>query len=374
MKKILSTCFFIIAIATVSAQEIKLEPNFQKGLKFYHSGEYRVALDHFNNAVKAMPDNAAAYYYLGYVYSNLGNTPQSGESFKKGYDIEPDNVEIMAALANYYIDINEFKKAENLLDKAIKISPNYPESYNNRGVLLFRKGQFKLALENYNTAIKLDSSFALAYSNRGTARYYNQDVANASKLDVRLAISDFNKALQLAPNLEVALKNRGFAYRLLGEVDSSMADYDAYITNNSRNESGYIERGRLKMELKDYKSALEDFMTALELKPDAAHAYYERAHAKTKLNYYNEAINDLIKAIAYDPQFTGNSTYKIAANYALMNEKAKSLKFLKQCLANKYFQNPKRLQAFVDDADFDNLKKDADFIALREKAIKQVKR
>jgi tetratricopeptide (TPR) repeat protein len=128
------------------------------------------------------------------------------------------------------------------------------------------------------------------------------------------------------------------------------------------------------MELKDYKSALEDFMTALEIKPNAAHAYYERAQAKTKLNYYSEAIDDLIKAIAYDQQLTANSTYKLAANYALMNEKARALKFLRICLANKYFQNPKRLQDFVNDTDFDNLKKDADFIALREKAKKQAKR
>jgi tetratricopeptide (TPR) repeat protein len=280
----------------------------------------------------------------------------------------------MAALANYYIDINEFKKAENLLDKAIKINPNYPESYNNRGVLFFRKGLYKSALENYNTAIRLDSSFALAYSNRGTARYYNQDIANASKLDVRLAINDFNKALQLEPDLEVALKNRGFAYRLLGEIDSSMTDYNTYIMKNPRSENGYIERGRLKMELKNYKSALEDFMTALEVKPDAALAYYERANAKSKLKYYEAAIEDYIKAMAYNPQFTSNSLYKIAGNYALLNNKVLSLKFLKQCLANKFFEDRKRLEYFIADTDFDNLKKDADFIALKEKAKKQAKR
>lgn len=373
MKKILLFVLVVCCVRLLLAQQIQLEPNFQTGLKFFHSGEYKVAIDYFNNSLKNIPDNAEAYYYLGYAYQYIGNEKAAGENFLKGHKADNENVKIMAALANHYTDIGDYKKAENLLDRAIKTNPNYPESYNNRGVLFFRKGNYRAALENYNNAIRLDSTFALAYSNRGTARYYYQDVATASKTDIQLAINDFNKALQLEPQLEVALKNRAYAYRLLGETDASMKDYDTYIQNNPRNYSGYVERGKLKMELKEYKKALEDFMIALEYKPDAADAYYERANAKSKLNYFNEAIDDLIKAMAYDQRFTGNSLYKIAANYALMNEKAKAMAFLNRCAATKFFESRKRFEVFINDTDFDNLKKEKEFIAFKARVKKKVK-
>jgi tetratricopeptide (TPR) repeat protein len=343
------------------------------GLKLFHSGEYHVALEYFKNSIAAMPDNAEAYYYLGYSYQYIGNISAAGQSFLKGLKADKNNVKIMAALASHYTDIGEYKKAEVLLDKAIRTSPNYPETYNNRGVLFFRKGNYRAALENYNIAIRLDSSFALAYSNRGTVRYYYQDVEKASKADIRLAIKDFNKALELEPYLDVALKNRANAYRLLGEKDSSLADYERYIQNNPKNYSGYLGRGKLKLETKQYKNAIEDFMIALEYKPDEAEVYYEMANAKSKLNYYNEAIDDLIKAMAYDAWFTGNCLYKIAANYSLMNEKAKAMAFLNRCAATKFFENRKQYEAFINDNDFDNLKNEKQFIAFKERLKRKVK-
>jgi tetratricopeptide (TPR) repeat protein len=374
MKKIAIIFSSLLICLQLIAQKIESEPNFQHGVTFFNLGEYRVALDHFNNAINAKPNNAMAYYYLGYINLYLGKKQESGEYFNKAYKIEPNDAVIAAALANFYTESYDFKKAEKLLEKAIRINPFYPESYNNKGVLLFKRGQYRAALENYNIAIKLDSTFALAYSNRGTVRYYNQDVSSASKTDLRLAINDFNKALQLEPNLEIALKNRGIAYKLMGELDSSMIDYNIFIQQNPKNESGYLERGKLKIQQKDYKSAIEDFMIALELKPDFAEAYYQRANAKSKLKYYEAANEDLIKAMAYNQNIIPRALYKIAANYAMLNDSTKAQKFLNECFAKNYFSSKDNLQQFFKDEDFNNLKNNKEFIAFKEKLKKLYKK
>ena len=66
------------------------------------------------------------------------------------------------------------------------------------------------------------------------------------------------------------------------------------LTENNRTISAetYERRGREKIQLGDYKGAIEDFTRAIHLKPDYGFYYYSRGYAKYLLGRYSASIVD----------------------------------------------------------------------------------
>ncbi len=65
----------------------------------------------------------------------------------------------------------------------------------------------------------------------------------------------------------------------------------------------YFYSGNKKVELGDYRSAIEDYNKAIKIIPKFAEAYYGRGLAKGKLGDYRGAIEDYNKAIKIIPKF-----------------------------------------------------------------------
>ena len=69
----------------------------------------------------------------------------------------------------------------------------------------------------------------------------------------------------------------------------------------------YNNRGNSKIELKDYKAAIDDYKKAIskgnKLKVNYAFAYNGRGIARANLGHYKEAIVDYDQAVKLDPDY-----------------------------------------------------------------------
>lgn len=61
------------------------DAHFQQGLKLYFKQQYEGAIKEFEEAVKIDPENAKAYYFLGYTYYKLKDMPKAMETFEQAY-------------------------------------------------------------------------------------------------------------------------------------------------------------------------------------------------------------------------------------------------------------------------------------------------
>lgn len=61
---------------------------FQQGLKLYFMQQYEGAIKEFDEAIKIDPENAKAYYFIGYSYYKLKNMPKAMETFEQAYDLD----------------------------------------------------------------------------------------------------------------------------------------------------------------------------------------------------------------------------------------------------------------------------------------------
>ena len=121
----------------------------------YSAGGFDKAIANFNEAIRARPHDAIAFYSRGNAYESKGD-----------YD---------RAIADY--------------NEAIRLNPNNALAFNNRGIAYASKGNQFRAIADYNEAIRLKPDYAGAFCNRGIARQKinnngdNDDKAKARQLD-----------------------------------------------------------------------------------------------------------------------------------------------------------------------------------------------
>jgi len=143
---------------TVAKSLHKARPFNNRGLAYFHQGNFLKAISDYNKAIEINPHYAEAYNNRGLILAQKGYSPEA------------------------VLDFN----------KAIEINPKYADAYNNRGIVYAIQGDFNQAISNLSQAIKINSNDAEAYCNRGSAYYGEGNITQAS--------SDYNRANEINPN------------------------------------------------------------------------------------------------------------------------------------------------------------------------------
>lgn len=91
MKKVL-LCLSLLACLSAPIALFAGEGGLRNALHLYYRGDYQEAVEAFKEVIAEDPENASAYYYLGYTYQEMGNYIAARMAFKKTYEINPDFV------------------------------------------------------------------------------------------------------------------------------------------------------------------------------------------------------------------------------------------------------------------------------------------
>ncbi len=133
---------------------------FNRGTARYEKGNYGLAIQDLNEAVRLRPDYTAAFYNRGNLYYNMGDHNRAIQDFSE----------------------------------AIRLKPDFAGAFVGRGIVYGDEGEYDLAIQDFNEAIRLNPDFAAAFYNRG--------VAYDKKGDRERAEADFAVARQFGHRLK----------------------------------------------------------------------------------------------------------------------------------------------------------------------------
>jgi tetratricopeptide (TPR) repeat protein len=102
--------------------------------------------------------------------------------------------------------------------------------------------------------------------------------------------------------LAEAFNNRGMAYRLKGDLDRAIADYNQAIKLNSKFAQAYNNRGVAYDNKGEYDHAIQDYDQAIKLKP-SAEVHFNRGNAYLGKGQYDHAIDDYNQALKLKSDF-----------------------------------------------------------------------
>jgi tetratricopeptide (TPR) repeat protein len=252
------------AVETLGASEF-----FKQGLDKFQRGDYRRAIQDFNEALRINPDLA-----------------------------DSEAVASLQASAYYYRGMSRYKKGDSLgaiqdYSQVLGINPHHVEAYSNRGWIRSELGDRWGAMQDYNQALQIDSVHIKTYLNRSSLRVELEDYQGA--------IADCNAVLHINPNLPKAYLNRGLARFELEDYQKAMDDYNQVLQINPNIAEAYFNRGLNQIALGDYQDAIADFNQALQLNPDYTQAYLNRGYTRLQVGDNWGSIEDFDQALKLDP-------------------------------------------------------------------------
>ncbi|MDA0745775.1 MAG: tetratricopeptide repeat protein [bacterium] len=211
----------------VSKDATLFQARVDLGRAYYHTGEYDLAISHYNAALEMRPTSAfvrnllgLAYYHKGHAdravieyeraiennnryldaYLNLGLTyfytgkiDEAIRVYQQALELnagEDDRHFIYRNLGMAYAQKGEIDQAEQAYVEALKFSPDYAEAYVSLGNLAFNQGKYQTAIEKYNKAVinlpndpSLRLKLGLAYFNEKAFGDAIQNLQKTVELD-----------------------------------------------------------------------------------------------------------------------------------------------------------------------------------------------
>lgn len=291
-----------IALATRAIETGDLTPaDLRRGLNFRarvyrRSGFHDRAIDDYSTLIRRDPLDADALLDRGWTFYGKGDHDRAIADYGAALRLRPDALAYNnRCLA--YMDKRRYVEAIEDCGRAIELgrNPSLKWAYRNRGLAHSRSGDQDRAIEDYSAAIRLDPGYTDAYIGRGWS--YARKALNAR------AIEDYTTALRLAPRHALAYNNRCMVYRKEGQYDRAITDCTRSIELGLGTDLhwSYSNRGWAYLGKRLYRRAIDDYSTAIELKPDYAHAFYGRGRAYWGAGEWRRAAEDYRRAAELDP-------------------------------------------------------------------------
>ena len=146
------------------------EALFQKATLARRSGDHRLALTHYREAILMSPGRAEIYQAYGSLLSELGRKTEAMAELEKAIHLNPGLAEAHYDLGIVLKDMGDLSRAEAAYRNTLRLDPRHVDARNNLGVLLARQGDIRAAAEQFREALRIDPGHTGAAANLSGAQ------------------------------------------------------------------------------------------------------------------------------------------------------------------------------------------------------------
>ena len=317
---------------------------FESGLKQAKSNP-QGAIETFKSATNEESNFAEAWYNIGVLEQQLGNTSEANKAYEKAISMRPDMAESYNNQAKMLIDEGKVDEAERMLLKIVEdngIAPYNVQANLNLGMIYRQKGEAILEKERGGTEPKFsmegaenkgeiknkeaydmfaksvvyirkalagDSNNIYCYENLA-AIYYLMNSLEVARLVSDQAVikySEYNEELQkqlsagritqeemdkkmYSPkDLSAIYNTSGLIYLAEGEVSMGNAEFKKAVEADPTNVKAMLNVAGIAVNVQDYQLAYDLYNKVLALEPDNVEAYLSKGVAARGLNNTDEA-------------------------------------------------------------------------------------
>jgi tetratricopeptide (TPR) repeat protein len=114
----------------------------QQGIQKLETGDFRGAIDDFNQALEINPNLAPVYSYRGFARFLLGNPEDALADLTQAIKLDPNNAQAYENRGRIHLEMGNLQQAINDFTQAIEIDPTFVRAYDEQ--LLTTLRQFKL--------------------------------------------------------------------------------------------------------------------------------------------------------------------------------------------------------------------------------------
>lgn len=190
-------------------------------------GNYDIAKNQLNTALKVNEFEPEAYYLKGRLFRTLGDTNLAASSYKTAIEVDPNYYDAYIEVALLYA-ARKSDLAKEYYSSAIGIRPRSIEAWYNKAMYLqetgdSKKERYKEAFTCYDEILKIDPTFVAAHFNKGFVFLeYLQQYDSAAHY--------FTNAVTIFPDYYQAYYNRGLCNESMNKIGEAESDYRKALT------------------------------------------------------------------------------------------------------------------------------------------------
>ena len=253
-----ATCFLLLTVGT-GCEDVQARRLIKEGNDLFRAGEYKAAVEKYNEAEKRNPEIGKLYINRAYAYQqqfvsgtdtaeNKAVADGAIGSYKKFLQFEPQRKDVRDLLIQLWLDSRHFDDARNFFQSVLNRDPNNLEAVRTLGVIEAKVPNFEGALKWYERRAEIEPRNPESWYAVGTLiweQLHNHGADSAQPLmgPERLALADrgiaaLEKALRLNDKYTEAYTYANLIYReraighgdttdpLLGQTAHALADAD----------------------------------------------------------------------------------------------------------------------------------------------------
>lgn len=359
-----SICFPFKANAQINAEQV-----LTIGRNVLSMDDYMLAIQYFNQAIKAKPYLADPYFFRALAKLNLddyagaeadctiaiennkfkteayklrgfarqiqGKDSLAVEDYNIGLSYNPLDKNFLFYKAVALTDLNKYEEADSTFGVLLRQYPKFEEGFSAKARLDLERNDTIAALDDIEKSLSISKAQINPYLMKAEIYWKRQDWANAG--------SALDAAIRLRPELPDLYVNRAFVRYNSDDFFGAMSDYNYAIELDPQNYAAYFNRGLLRYEVKDLKKAEEDMSEVIRLNPTNVHAYFNRGLIRLEEDKNKEALADFRFIESKYPRFYPIYYAMAEAERNLGNNRQAAFLIHKgEELVENYVENPEK--------------------------------
>ena len=233
-------------------------------MSLYKEGRTADAIDMLNKVMDLRKDIGVAYFRLGSIYMNEGQTDKALEVLRQGLSNASNDYDVFRSYIQTLRRAQRFDEiVENFHEKSYPEIPFDPEIWNDVGFAYAHLKEWDKAIDFYNRALSVDSKYAEPFYNLGDA--YLTMATDKKALDlVEKSLVQFQQAIETDANYPSPYFGLGRAYRILRDADAAVLNFKKAVTLQPDFDEAYYFLGLTYLDKGEKSLALQCFLTIKE--------------------------------------------------------------------------------------------------------------
>lgn len=288
---------FIKPVREQNAKEIEF---YNQGESHLNSGELKLAVSSFSEAIAINSKNATYYNLRGVAFFKMEDYYRAIADFYRAIEINPQFHLAIHNLAYSKYLLGNLDLALVEVDSAIGVNPDYSDSYNLKGLILNDLGKPEEARNSFIQANRLDE--------KNTDYTYNVAHTFYDERNYEKALEWFLKTSNLGENTVLVLSKIGNCYDILGNHPKAVEYHTQCIELAPKDYGVYFNRGLAYLNLESFEEAKNDFQKAMDLNGEDVDVdiFYQMGNAYFNLGNLEKAKELVQKSLEID---TRNASY-----------------------------------------------------------------
>ncbi len=260
-------------------------------------GDYKGGKEALDKAIELNPKDSDLYTQRAMANAQMQDYASAIQDYNSAIAADPNN-------AKAFLDRARLKSLEGNNKGALADLAKAKDLYGEQGN---KKGEAEAenmanTLTGGTVRTKKDDTEAQRLLKEGTNEYNKGNYGDA--------LTKFDQLIKRQPDVPELYYNRAITNAAMGNNDAALKDYNATIQRNPRMPDAYIGAANIYMQKKDLNKAKEYVDQALSLNPDNSKAYTMQGMIAANQEQPQKALESFNKAVEKDPEDAGAYLYR----------------------------------------------------------------